>query len=194
MTTPTTNTPTTNTPTTNRLHLRALMILALGASPSLGTALAVTTPSTPVLRLFVVTKDTEGKEVLTPAGQALRPGSLIERQMTIDVQRVTNKARMVLNIDQAYIYQKGSDVLTISGKPLNTAETAARLSYSLNLGASAAKDFNPAPMKTVEVTENGVKVSKQVLAQPQDFRAVSYDLGDLKPGDSVMIKQRVMLR
>jgi len=179
--------------------LSSLMILALTAAPSVSLAQGTAQPAAqpqgvPVMTLFVVTKDAEGKEVLTPAGKSLRPGALIERRLTASVARATRKARMVTPVDPAYVYQKGSDALSISGRALSAAELAPRVTYSLNVKPAGPQDFSLNPMKTVEMTENGAKVRKQVPAEVQDYRAVAYDIGDLKAGDTVTIKQRVRLK
>lgn len=174
-------------------HTTTLLAMMAIAAASAQTP-AAPAQGQPELSLWIVSTDKDGKEVLKPAEGKAVPGAIIERQVSVKVAKATRNARITLPISPMYDFQANSDEVSINGKAFTKAQIIEKVTYTLVSGKPELKDYSREPMKTIEVDEGGKKVSKTIAAPANEFRGVSYALGDLKAGDIVIVKHRVKVK
>lgn len=180
------------------LALAALLTLpaalAQGTQPAAQTAAQTAAQQSqgarPVIEIFRVdtVTDASGKKTERLSRvTSVKPGDLLERVVTVTLKQPAPEARMKLPIPAAMTYVPGSDQILMGNTDL--MKKGAKVWYALKEdGPYTAK-----PMKKVTVTEGGKSVEREVAAEPNEYRAVAFMLGNLEPGTYVM-KHRVRVR
>lgn len=148
-----------------------------------GTALAQTTsPLKLVLSqalVQTVTENGKSTEKLVPGPTSVLPGAVLEEALTATntLGKLVSKVTVNLPVPAGTVY-------------LNTLKSggAVQTLFSIDKG----KTFAAAPLKkTVNVTENGKTLQKEVEVSPAEYTNVRWVLGELAAGDSLKLGFRV---
>lgn len=160
-----------------KTHISLALILLSG----------VATATAPTMVIERVTETQNGKTT-TEAFQAateVKPGDLLQRSVKLNITRPSQKATMTIPIPDQVNFVGGSARVLLAGK-----EKAAEITYALN----EKGPYSAAPMKTVTVQENGKSVTKEIKANPNEYRAIRFHLGKVSSGQQFVLVHRVTVK
>jgi len=149
--------------------LTLMLLLGLNAVAQSADAVSV------IQKIYKVEVAAGAEKLIEVNGKQVKPGDVLEYQVVYHNQSkdLVQNLKADLPIPSGFIY------LAATAHP-------AKVDASLD-----GKIFSPAPLKKVS-TRNGV-TTEEVVALSL-YRALRWDIGDLKPGASVTVRARVKVR
>lgn len=164
---------------TRRPLVAALLLLGMAGAQQAATPLKLVLS---LGQVETVTVDGVAREQVRPAPKAVTPGTLLEQQLQATNTGAAKLTAVRLNLP----VPAGTTYLSQAGAPASTAT---------EFSADGGKTYAAAPLtRKVTATENGVRVTRDVVVPPSEYTNVRWTVPTLGAGQVLKLSLRVRVK